>query len=436
VRRAAPLLLLLAVAAGCTKSPAAAPQALRVGTSGDYAPFSSLARDGEGLEGFDLTIAGAFARDVGLELGFERFAWPGLSGDVAAGRFDVAMSGVTVRPERSVIGRFSVPVARSGAVVLVSLAHAMGGLDGLDRPEVRIAVNAGGHLERAARRRFPRASLRPSSENDAVRRALLRGEVDAVVTDTLEVRHWQPSLPGAVRLGPFTHDRKAYLWSVATDPKGGGPAGRAEQLDAWLLAREADGSLARWRERWLGAPGPPTATPLAALVAALGERLSLMPAVAEAKRASGLAVRDRAREAQVLDSAFAGVERHAAAVGSASPPRVRVDAFYRAQIEAAVAIQEGVLARPASGERRFDLASELRPALLRLGDRIAWALVRLDAVPQRDELVRAVAAELAPYALESTHRDALADAIGALAQRRASARANSPAITGNASEAP
>jgi cyclohexadienyl dehydratase len=42
--------------------------------------------------------------------------WATLDRDFAAGRFDVVMSGVTVRPERSAAGRFSLPVAQSGAV--------------------------------------------------------------------------------------------------------------------------------------------------------------------------------------------------------------------------------------------------------------------------------------------------------------------------------
>ncbi|HKJ25332.1 MAG TPA: transporter substrate-binding domain-containing protein, partial [Myxococcota bacterium] len=378
--------------------------------------------------GFDVAVARAFADDAGLALRFERFAWPALARDVAAARFTVAMSGVTVRPERSVVGRFSVPVARSGAVVLARPAAAAGGLDGLDRPEVRIAVNAGGHLERAARRRFARASLQPLSENDAVRRALASGAVDAIVTDTLEAPHWERTLPGTVRLGPFTRDRKAYLWSL--------PASEAERLDAWLLAREADGTLARLRERWLGAPGPATATPFGALVAALGERLSLMPLVAEAKRGAGRAVRDRAREARVLEAARADVARHARAAGAAAPPPERVEAFYRAQIEAAVAIQERSLAGPPAPGPRFDLGGELRPALLRIGDRIAWALVRLDAAPSRTEARAALAAELEPYAIDAAHGDALADALLRLAQSRASTRASSPAITGSTSDAP
>lgn len=424
VRAGWPALGLAAVLA-CAAGPPP-PATLRVGTSGDYAPFSQAGD--RAPAGFDVEVARAFARDVGLELEWVRFRWPELARDVAAARFDVAMSGVTVRPERSVAGRFGVPVASSGAVVLARPAHAAGGLEGLDRATVRIAVNAGGHLEHSARAAFPRASLRVLPENDAVRRALAQGDVDAIVTDTREAPHWQPSLPDAVLLGPFTRDRKAYLWATE--------ASQAEAMDAWLLAREADGTLARLRARWLGAPGPPTATPLEALIAASAERLDLMPLVAEAKRAAGRPVRDRSREARVLETAWSDVQRQAEAARAPPPDRARVADFYRAQIEAAVAVQERVLAGPATPGPRFDLDRELRPALLRLGDRMAWALVRLDRVPERRALATALDAELERFGLRPSHREAWVEALLGWAQSRARARANSPAITGSSSDAP
>jgi cyclohexadienyl dehydratase len=101
-------LLLAAAGAAEPKTPR-----LRVGTSGDYAPFSQDGKAGE-LRGFDVAVARAYAEERGLELEFVRFRWPQLLRDLAADRFDVAMSGVTVRPLRSVAGRFSVPSSRAG----------------------------------------------------------------------------------------------------------------------------------------------------------------------------------------------------------------------------------------------------------------------------------------------------------------------------------
>jgi len=356
----------------------AEPPVLRVGTSGDYAPFSE--RSGDALRGFDIDVAEAFARARGERIEWVPFRWVELAHDFEAGRFDVVMSGVTVRPDRSVLGGFSAPVVASGAVVLFvrerfQAAQGVAFRD-LDQPGVRIAVNRGGHLERVARARFQHARIETRAANDAVRRALAAREVDAVVTDTLEAPHWLAGQTGVGRFGPLTRDRKAY-WVAP------GRSGLAHDLDRWLLAREADGTLPRLRREWFGAASTEARpTPASALVAAIAERLALMPWVAESKRVAGRPVEDLAREAKVLEAASRAVERAAHGRGVPPPKGERVLDFYRAQIAAAKAIQTATLAGPAQREARAeDLSQTLRPALLRIGDRMANWIVLLGAAP-------------------------------------------------------
>ena len=97
-------------------------QPLRVGTSGDYAPFSlDFAGKPDGNfqpAGFSIDVARAFASHTGRRVEFVQFDWPKLSQSLAAEHFDFALSGVTVRPDRSIAGRFSHPLTVSGAVVL------------------------------------------------------------------------------------------------------------------------------------------------------------------------------------------------------------------------------------------------------------------------------------------------------------------------------
>jgi cyclohexadienyl dehydratase len=359
------------LAVGCAAAEAPRPM-LRVGTSGDYAPFSVASPE---RSGFDVDVVRAYARDRGLRIRWVPVRWTTLDRDFAAGRFDVVMSGVTVRAERSLAGIFSVPVTRSGVVLLRR------GSPGEPR---RIAVNAGGHLERAARRLFPGAELRPLSPNAAVREALVAGEVDAAVTDTLEAPGWLAGLSGIEALGPYTRDWKAY-WFPADAVK------RARDLDAWLLAREADGTLAALRERALpeGARGE-TATPLVALGAALEERLALMPLVAEAKRASGVPIRVPEQERAVLAAALAQVREAAARAGALAPSDAAVEAFFGALVDGAREIQERTLAGPPSAVPTADLDAALRPALARISERIAWLLVQLPPALEPTALERAV----------------------------------------------
>ncbi len=406
------------LAAAACASPVAERPLLRVGTSGDYAPFSERGPAPDaGYRGLDVDVARAFAADTGLALRFVPFRWPELTADLGAGRFDVAMSGVTVRPERSVAGRFTVPVTQTGAVLIVRASeHASRAKGGaFDVAGLRIAVNAGGHLERVTRASFPSAEILAVPDNAAVPTRLATSAVDAVVTDTLEAPHWLGSLSEVVVIGPFTRDFKAY-WLPP------GNEALAQRLDAWLLAREADGTLARLRAEWLSSvPSPETALPRAALLAACDERLALMPFVAGFKRAAGLPVVDPAREETVLAAGMRAVLRAAAERGVAPPPADAVRAFYRAQIDAAVEIQEatlGALDDPALAE--FDLATELRPALIRIGDRMAGLIVETTSrAASEDSSGTDVPGEvdvvLARHALSPERRAAIAAAVAALA---------------------
>ena len=90
-----------------------------------------------------------------------------------------------------------------------------------------------------------------------------------------------------------------------------------------------------------------------------------MPQVAAWTRARDRSLEDPAREALVLREALAA----AAARGLVAE---RVRPFFALQIELAKSVQ----ARASGAESELDLARQIRPALLRLGDRIVAALAR------------------------------------------------------------
>lgn len=390
-----------------THAPAAA---LRVGTTLDYAPFS-FGADPDAAEGFDLELVRRFARERGLALELVPVTWTGLLPALSTGGFDVVLGGVTMRPDRSLAGRFSAPLAETGAMVLVPAASGLRDTGDLERPGLRLAVNAGGHLERVARVRFPRAALSPIPDNAAVPARLARGEVDAVLTDSAEAPRWQRALPPTRAIGPLTRDRKA--WLLAADR-----TDLARTLDDWLAAREADGTLAAARKHWLGAGGAETASPLAALLAAIDERLALMPFVADAKLRAGLPVTDPAQEARVLAAARGGVAAAAREHGRAAPPEGAVDALFRALIDAASEIQAAHRAAgapaPATGP---DLARDLRPAIARISQRVARALVTLEPPSDPAALRASVGEALRSAVLTPATLDRISAALAACAAR-------------------
>jgi cyclohexadienyl dehydratase len=271
-------------------------------------------------------------------------------------------------------------------------------------------VNGGGHLEQVARASFPRATLIAVRDNDSVIQLLIEERVEAVVTDGAEAPVWEARAEQPLaRIGPLSRDRKA--WLVRADQ----PA-LAADFDAWLIAREADGTLSKLREQWLkSSTSVRTAEPLRALLSALDERLALMPLVGVVKRRDGVPLVVPEREKRVLERALADLRAEAKRTGRKAPRDLRVRALFEAQFEAARnvqlrAVKDSDYHPP---EPLPDLEKELRPALLRIGERIARLLLALP--PGLDATaVRAAAHDAlrAPY-LTAERRDALADAIAA-----------------------
>jgi cyclohexadienyl dehydratase len=395
--------------------PSEAPaRALRVGTSADYPPFSEE-RDGR-LVGFSAELMSGFAASLGRPVEWVRFRWPELVSDLEAGRFDLADGGISVRPERSIAARYSLPLTSTGAILLLrrpawASARGLAGvrsndrwaaLRELDRPAFRVAVNQGGHLERLARAHFQRAQIEAIPGNE-VRAALALGRADAVLTNTIEAPLWSAGLAGIESLGPFTRDPVAVLLGADASELAG-------QLDGWLLAQEQSGALGALRARYLGADAAAerTTEPVAALLAATAERLALMPMVAEAKRRQGKPVDDPAQESRVLESARVQLQEAARQATRPAPDDAAVEAFWQAQFTAAKALQRRA---STASSRAYSLETDLRPALARIGTKIAWLLVRMPGGLQAADVRSRARVELADSGLHAGSIDRIADAL-------------------------
>ncbi|MCL4686753.1 transporter substrate-binding domain-containing protein [Myxococcota bacterium] len=325
---------------------------LRVGTSGDYPPFSILADlDSHALapvRGFDVELAARIARDLALGIEWVPFRWPELAARVAADEFDVVASGVTWRPERAVSGWMTRTTAVGGPCVVGDPAPA------------RVAVNHGGVLERFARARFAGAEILALDDNRALGRALTRRRADAIVTDSFERPHLD--LPTETPFACEAKTDRKVLWLAPARAAELGP-----QLDAWLASHEDE--IDELRVRWLGGSAPRTGTDH--LLDLLARRLAYMPAVAAWKRAHGVTIEDAAREVAVLDAARQEAQR-------AGLEPAAVAALFALQIELSKRAQADAVEAPDAAARpALDLGGQIRPELVRLGARIVAAAARV-----------------------------------------------------------
>jgi len=222
---------------------------LRVGTTGDYQPFSSLDKATGAYSGFDVDMAHALADALGVRLEFAPTAWPRLARDLQDGAFDIAMGGVSVTLDRQKLGFFSEPYLRDGKTPIALCADEAKyqTLADIDRPGVRVIVNPGGTNERFDRAHLHNADMVVEPDNTKVFDALAAGKADVMITDASETRLQEKLHPGALCAvhpdKPFDFAEKAY-WMPPD------PALKAF-VDQWLRLMKEDGRFEALAAKWL-----------------------------------------------------------------------------------------------------------------------------------------------------------------------------------------
>jgi cyclohexadienyl dehydratase len=194
---------------------------LRVGLTGDYAPYSLRGPDGK-ITGADVTMAQALANKLGVTLEIVPTTWKSMTGDFKADRFDIVMGGVSVTADRAAIGDFSVTVMNDGKRPIVRCADKDRyiSIAAINQPDVRVVVNPGGTNEAFAKAHFPHAKLEELPDNRTIFDEVAEGHADVMVTDGAEVEYQALRHPGVLCSAavPQAFDHFAKACWMTRDP--------------------------------------------------------------------------------------------------------------------------------------------------------------------------------------------------------------------------
>lgn len=226
---------------------------LRVCTTGDYRPFSHRDATTGAYTGIDISMAGNLAKSLDAKPKFVATTWAKLVDDLAAGRCDIGMGGVSVTLARVRTAAFSEPYLTDGKTPIVRCEDEKKyqTLDDIDQPGVRVVVNPGGTNEQFARAHIKRATLTVHPDNTTIFDEIIDGRADVMMTDASETRYQSkihPELCAVHPDKPFSFSEKAYALPRAD-------AQFKEYVDQWVHLATHDGTYQKYADDWLASAG-------------------------------------------------------------------------------------------------------------------------------------------------------------------------------------
>ncbi|MCF6139637.1 transporter substrate-binding domain-containing protein [Pseudalkalibacillus berkeleyi] len=221
---------------------------IRVGTSGDYKPFTYLNPHTSQFEGFDIDVAHLLADQLGVKVQFVQTTWSSLMDDLTSDRFDIAMGGVSRNLERQKIAHLTQPYFRDCKAPLVRREDKLKYqcVSDIDQPSVRIGLNPGGTNERFVRKNIKHANVIVVDQNLSIPEMVATGEVDVMITDHIEaVYHSNLDhrlYPGYVN-EKFAKSEKVYMVHR-------GDLDYQNWIALWHEEMHLSGEMDRLKEKW------------------------------------------------------------------------------------------------------------------------------------------------------------------------------------------
>ena len=201
---------------------------VRVGMDATYAPFEVQDETGE-YSGYDVDLAHELARRWGARAEFVNIHFDGLYDALLAGKCDVLVSALPYDPTMTEDVLYSPSYFNAGLLLAVREdERGIRSPNGLAEKKVGAEMGSAAHLE--ARRLSEQARIPlqivPSSTSHEALEALLAGEADAAIADSVSVYRFARD-PGGIRyLEKFLTDEQyviatrphmGYLWKRIAD---------------------------------------------------------------------------------------------------------------------------------------------------------------------------------------------------------------------------
>ena len=224
---------------------------IRIGTTGDYIPMSYRNPRTGAYEGIDAELSQLIADSLGVKIEYVPTSWPTLTADTLAGKFDIALCGISRNYARAKTMAMSDAYGEGafGKTILCrkSDAKKYQSLADIDKPEVRVMINPGGTNEKFAHANLKKAKLIVHQENADIPRQVAEGNADIMITETVEAARYielNDKLAAPLMKAPFTRHSCGILMQK-------GDQEFLNYINFVLAELKMDGTLAKLEKKYL-----------------------------------------------------------------------------------------------------------------------------------------------------------------------------------------
>jgi cyclohexadienyl dehydratase len=223
---------------------------IRVGTSGDYPPFSYLNPQTNQYEGMDIALAQRLAEALDAKVTIVRFKWPEINADLLADKFDIAMGGIGRNVARGKIFAYTQATMTFGTCPLVRKGEEGKYPDfpAIDKPGVKVILNQGGINDRYFTPLLKQATILRHNKNEEIALKVKDETADVWITDNVEALYYAQKFPELAAVNPkktFTVGTKGYMIRQ-------GDQVFLNWLNLWLEQMFLQGEVQKLEQQWLG----------------------------------------------------------------------------------------------------------------------------------------------------------------------------------------
>jgi arginine/lysine/histidine/glutamine transport system substrate-binding and permease protein len=243
-------LVCLILVTSCTNSNSlAADKTLTIAVEGTYPPFEFQTDKGE-LQGFDVDLMNAIARESGFKVNYQNLPFAGMIPALQARNIDAAVAAMTITEERAKTVSFSRPYFRSGlAIAIRNNDQSITSFESLKNKRISVQIGTTGAEKAAA---IPGAKIRSFDDAPTAIRELLNGNVDALLHD-------EPVILYAINSGDVQGIK--IVGQLLTEEYFGFPTPKKSPnlalIDRGLTKLLSNGTYAQVYQKWFGVK-PPT----------------------------------------------------------------------------------------------------------------------------------------------------------------------------------